>query len=248
MLDLCRPLKSPKVFWLMRPHRAFVEVIQPEVELTGREAHHLLEVLRAREGHSLTVFDGKGREGCAKILQTGQGWVRLRVVETWPANKEPPQPITLFVALLKGDHLTDVVRAATELGASRIVPILTQHCVVKELSENKLMRLRRVALEAAKQCERSVVPEVMPMLPLEEVPTVEQGFVAHPRVSRRVRDAYNPEKPTALLTGPEGGLSEAEVELLEQQGFTPVTLGPRILRAETAPIALLSLVTAAEGL
>ncbi|GIW35585.1 16S rRNA (uracil(1498)-N(3))-methyltransferase [Meiothermus sp.] len=232
----------------MRPHRAFVEVIRSEVELSGREAHHLLEVLRAREGDFLSVFDGKGLEGRARVLQLEQGFVRLQVVETWPARKEPPQTITLFVALLKGDHLAEVVRAATELGASRIVPILTQHCVVRELSENKLLRLRRVVLEAAKQCERSVVPEVTPMLPLNEVPTIDQGFVAHPRVSRRVRDTYNPEKPTALLTGPEGGLSEAEVEFLEQQGFTPVTLGPRILRAETAPIALLSLVTAGEGL
>ncbi|WP_190285869.1 RNA methyltransferase PUA domain-containing protein [Meiothermus taiwanensis] len=78
----------------MRPHRAFVESIQPQLELTGREAHHLLDVLRAREGDRLTVFDGKGLEGRARVLQTGPGWVCLEVEETWPARKEPPQPIT----------------------------------------------------------------------------------------------------------------------------------------------------------
>lgn len=232
----------------MRPHRAFVQELQPEIELGGREAHHLVEVLRAKAGDKLTVFDGRGSEGRATVVQAEQGWVRLRLEETWPASKETPQPITLYVALLKGDHLAEVVRAATELGATQIVPILTQRCVVRELSENKRLRLCRIALEAAKQCERSVVPEVTPMLPLEDLPTVEQGFVAHPRVSQRVRDLYNPEKLTALLTGPEGGLSDAEIGVLEQKGFTPVTLGPRILRAETAPIALLSLVTAAEGI
>lgn len=232
----------------MRPHRAFVPVIQPQVELGGAEAHHLLDVLRAREGDLLTVFDGKGLEGRARVLQTQPGWVRLGIEEVWPASKEPPQPITLYVALLKGDHLAEVARAATELGVAEIVPILTQHCVVRELSENKLLRLRRVVLEAAKQCGRSVVPEVRPLRPLGHIPAVVQGFVAQPRVSGLVQDHFDPEKPTALLTGPEGGLGESEVAFLVQQGFTPVTLGPRILRAETAPIALLSLVTAAFGL
>jgi len=232
----------------MRPHRAFVQELQPEVELRGREAHHLIDVLRAREGDTLTVFDGKGLEGQATVVRAERGRVLLHVGETWTVSRETPQPITLYVALLKGDHLAEVVRAATELGANQIVPILTQHCAVRELSENKLLRLRRIALEAAKQCERSLIPQVQPLLPLPRIEAVEQGFVAQPGVSARVRDYYSPEKPTALLTGPEGGLSEHEVQFLEQRGFTPVTLGPRILRAETAPIALLSLVTAAEGL
>ena len=232
----------------MRPHRAFVPIIQPEVELGGREAHHLLDVLRARVGDTLTVFDGKGTEGRARVVQTEPGWVRLQVEETWPASKEPPHPVSLYVALLKGDHLAEVVRAATELGASTIVPILTQRCVVRELSENKLLRLRRIALEAARQCERSVVPEVKPLLPLKLLPPMAQGLVAQPRTSARVREVWDPQKPTALLTGPEGGLSDDEIQLLEERGFTPITLGPRILRAETAPVALLSLVTAGEGL
>ncbi len=232
----------------MRPHRAFVPIIQPELELSGREAHHLLDVLRAREGDWLTVFDGKGLEGRARVVHSEPGWVRLQVEETWSASKEPPQPITLYVALLKGDHLAEVARATTELGVSEIVPILTQHCVVRELSEHKLQRLHRVVLEAAKQCERGVVPQVKPLLSLGQIPPVVQGFVAQPRASALVQDCYYPAKPTALLTGPEGGLSELEVAFLQQRGFTPVTLGPRILRAETAPVALLSLVTAAFGL
>lgn len=232
----------------MRPHRAFVQTIQSELELSGREARHLADVLRARPGDVLTVFDGKGLEGRAVILSADSGLVSLRVNETWTASRETPQPVTLYVALLKGDKLADVARAATELGVAAIVPVLTQHCVVREMGESKLLRLRRVGVEAAKQCERSVVPEVKPVISLKLIPRVEQGFVAHPGSSARVRDSFDPDKPTALLTGPEGGLAVSEIEILEAKGFTPVTLGPRILRAETAPVALLSLVTAGEGL
>ncbi|GEM85584.1 16S rRNA (uracil(1498)-N(3))-methyltransferase [Meiothermus granaticius] len=232
----------------MRPHRAFVTLIQPELELSGREARHLAEVLRARPGDRLTVFDGRGLEGRAVVLSLEPGLVRLQVEETWPAHRETPQPVTLYLALLKGDKLAEVARAATELGVAHLVPVLTQHCVVRELGEGKLLRLRRVVVEAAKQSGRSRIPEVASLLPLSSIPRVEQGFVAHPGASARVRDLLDPQRPTALLTGPEGGLAEAEVGLLEDRGFTPVTLGPRILRAETAPVALLSLVTAGEGL
>ncbi|WP_027883052.1 16S rRNA (uracil(1498)-N(3))-methyltransferase [Meiothermus rufus] len=232
----------------MRPHRAFVEKIAPRIGLTGREARHLAQVLRARKGDILTVFDGQGLEGRAQVVALEPGCIWLQVEETWPASRETPQPITLYLALLKGDHLAEVVRAATELGVEQVVPILCQHCVVRELSQAKLERLQRIAREAAKQCQRSRVPTVQPLLFLKEVPRVEQGFVAHPQASLLVHQRFDPQRPTALLTGPEGGLSPAEVALLEERGFTPVTLGPRILRAETAPVALLSLVTAAFGL
>ncbi len=176
----------------MRPHRAYVPHLAPEVELLGKEAHHLVEVLRARPGDALSVFDGKGQEGRARVVAVGRGWVRLKVEETWSAGREPPIPIILYVPLLKGDHLAEVVRAATELGATRVVPVLTQRCVVRELSETKLLRLRRVAQEAAKQCLRSVVPQVEPFAPWARCPPAEQGFVAHPTRSSRCGNAFTP--------------------------------------------------------
>lgn len=197
----------------MRPHRAFVQTIQPELELFGREARHLVEVLRARPGDVLTVFDGKGFEGRAAVLSVDSGSVRLRVEETWAASRETPQPITLYIALLKGDKLADVARAATELGVAALVPVLTQHCAMREMGPGKLERLRRVVVEAAKQCERSVIPEVAPVLPLKLIPRVEQGFVAHPGAVPRIRDSFDPDQPTALLTGPEGGLADSEIDL-----------------------------------
>lgn len=232
----------------MRPHRAYAPQLQPTLSLTGREAHHLAEVLRARPGDAVTVFDGKGREGRAVVRRVEGGVVELEVTETWPAGREPPLPVVLYVALLKGDGLADVVRAATELGVTRIVPLVSLHAVAKEIGEGKLLRLRRVALEAAKQSGRTTVPEVLAPIPLGAIPPVEQGLVAHPGSSLRVRDVLDLSQPVALATGPEGGFSEAEVQILAERGFTPVTLGRRILRAETAPLALLSLVTAGEGL
>jgi 16S rRNA (uracil1498-N3)-methyltransferase len=232
----------------MRPHRALVPQLSPEIELQGREAHHLLEVLRARPGNVVTVFDGKGLEGRAVVESVEGGLLRLRLEQTWEASREVGVPVELYVALLKGDALAEVVRAATELGATRIVPVVTVHSVAKEMGGNKLERLRRVAVEAAKQSGRTVIPVVADPIPLKQVPQVEQGFVAHVGAELRVRDVLEPGKPVSLATGPEGGFSPQEVDFLIGRGFRPVTLGRRILRAETAPLALLALVTVGEGL
>ncbi|MER3443005.1 MAG: 16S rRNA (uracil(1498)-N(3))-methyltransferase [Meiothermus sp.] len=232
----------------MRPHRALVPHMSSEIELRGREAHHLLEVLRARPGDFVTVFDGKGLEGRAVVEWAEAGILRLRLEQTWEAGREVGVPVELYVALLKGDALADVVRAATELGVTRVVPIVTVHCVAKEIGANKLERLRRVAVEAAKQSGRTVVPAVTDPISLKQVPEVEQGYVAHVGAELRVRDVLETDKPVSLATGPEGGFSPQEVEFLTGRGFRPVTLGRRILRAETAPLALLALVTAGEGL
>lgn len=231
----------------MRPHRAYAEKLEPSITLSGREAKHLLEVLRAKAGDRLTVFDGTGLEARATVMEVGLGSLVLELGPIEPAPRETYQPITLYIALLKGDKLADIVRAVTELGVAQIVPFISQHCVVRELSEHKLERLSRIAIEAAKQCERSVVPKVLPAIPLKLIPAVEQGFVAQPRVAGLIKDQYSPELASAIATGPEGGLADNEVELLEQKGFRPISLGPRILRAETAPVALLSLLTAGEG-
>jgi 16S rRNA (uracil1498-N3)-methyltransferase len=232
----------------MRPHRALVPHLSPEIELRGREAHHLLEVLRARPGDVVTVFDGKGLEGRAVVERVEEGFLWLRLEQSWEASREVGVALELYVALLKGDALAEVVRAATELGVTRIVPVVSVHSVAKEMGAHKLERLRRIAVEAAKQSGRTVVPVVAEPIPLKQIPQVEQGFVAHVGAELRVRDVLEPGKPISLATGPEGGFSPQEVEFLTRRGFRPVTLGRRILRAETAPLALLALVTAGEGL
>lgn len=231
----------------MRLHRAFVPELGEEIELKGPEAHRLLHVLRLGPGDRVRVFDGQGHEALAEIVAVHKNRLRLRLLAPEARDAEPPVPIVLYVALLKGDKLADVVRAGTELGASAFVPLITARSVPKSLGPQKLERLRRIAREAAKQSGRARVPEVSPPMPLAEVPAVEAGLLAHPMASKRVGEVLDPTRPLALATGPEGGFTDAEVAGLVERGFVPVYLGPRILRAETAPLALLALVTAGLG-
>ncbi|MGQ9692146.1 MAG: 16S rRNA (uracil(1498)-N(3))-methyltransferase [Thermaceae bacterium] len=228
----------------MRPHRAY------SPGLTGllppREARHLVEVLRARPKDRFTVFD-ETREALAEVVEVGPGFLRYRILEEYAPDREVGVEVSLYPALLKGDKLAEVVRMATELGATRIQPLITLHAVAKGMGGGKLERLRRVALEAAKQSGRLRVPEVLPPIPLKDLPPVEQGLVAHPKAGASVREVLDPGRPLALAVGPEGGFSEGEIALLSEKGFTPVSLGRRILRSETAAAVLLALATAGEG-
>ncbi|WP_038046935.1 16S rRNA (uracil(1498)-N(3))-methyltransferase [Thermus caliditerrae] len=227
----------------MRPHRAYSPGLTGVLSL--RESHHLLEVLRAKVGDRFTVFDAE-REALAEVVDLGPP-VRYRILEERRPEREVGVEVVLYPALLKGDKLADVVRMATELGATRIQPLITRHAVPKAMGEGKLKRLQAIAVEAAKQSGRLRVPEVLPPIPLREVPEVAQGLVAHVGARALVREVLNLGKPLALAVGPEGGFAEEEVELLRERGFTPVTLGRRILRAETAALTLLALCTAGEG-
>ncbi len=227
----------------MRPHRAYSPGLTGV--LSPRESRHLVEVLRARVGDRFTVFDAQ-REALAEVVDLGPP-VRYRILEERRPEREVGVEVVLYPALLKGDKLAEVVRMATELGATRIQPLITRHSVPKEMGEGKLRRLRAIAVEAAKQSGRTLVPEVLPPIPLEAVPPVAQGLVAHVGAKALVRGVLDPGKPLALAVGPEGGFTEEEVALLEGRGFTPVSLGRRILRAETAALALLALCTAGEG-
>ncbi len=231
----------------MRPHRAFVPELSDQLWIEGREAHHLLEVLRARPGDRLTLFDGRGNEALAEVVEVGEGRLRVRTLEKKAVRREPDAPVTLYLALLKGEKLADAVRMGTELGVSRFVLLVTRHAVAKTIRRQKLERLRRIAIEAAKQSGRTLLPAVEGPIPLSRVPGVEQGLLAHPEATLRVSEVYQPDRPVALAVGPEGGFAEDEVALLRSRGFTPVTLGRRILKAETAACALVALVTAAYG-
>jgi 16S rRNA (uracil1498-N3)-methyltransferase len=228
----------------MRPHRAFAKNLESRVVLEAAEAAHL-RVLRAKPGDAITVFDGVGLEAKGVILEVSDLKIILHLEPARAVNLEPPQPITLAVALLKADKLSDVVRSATELGVSKFQLLITQHAEAKDIGAQKLERLRRVAVEAAKQCQRNVIPELLEPVRLAQLEG--SGLVAHPHSNMRPREAVLWDAPITLISGPEGGFSSAEVALLEEKGFARVTLGARILRAETAALALVASLTAAEG-
>ena len=229
----------------------FLKDLMPgEVTLRGPEAHHLLRVLRATPGAAVRTFDGRGLEAAGTVVGVGEDAVTLLLDAPQASTVEAPYRLTLAVALLKGDKLSDVVRQGTELGVARFLPLKTRRCDVKVLSDNKRARLQRVAKEAAKQSGRSVVPEVGEMADLGGlgVPASGLGFVAHPTASASLRDFPLEDTDVVTVTGPEGGFTDEEVAGLGARGFHAVSLGPRILRAETAPLALAAALLVPEAL
>ncbi|THF89021.1 16S rRNA (uracil(1498)-N(3))-methyltransferase [Deinococcus sp. KSM4-11] len=207
------------------------------------EVRHL-HVLRVRVGETVRVFDGRGQEAQATVTALDDLHAELQLGDVLDGVAETPFPLTLAVALLKGDKLVDVVRAATELGVARVQLLVTARADAREIGTQKLQRLERVAQEAAKQSRRTVIPAVLEPIALGELRWQGELYVAQPGSVTRLADALDWSSPVTILTGPEGGLTAQEVDSLTSRGATPVTLGPRILRAETAPVALLGAIAA----
>lgn len=232
-----------------RIDRVLVDELTPRVEVRGPEAHHLRDVLRVKPGSSVEAFDGHGRIARGEVAAVDRESVVLELSWPEPSSAEPALAVTLAVALLKGDKLTDVVRPATELGVSRFVLFVSTNCEARELSAVRLTRLRRVAQEAARQSGRAVVPTIDEPVPFEELelagtvlvadPAAPDGFAAHVAAHVASLEAEPAKASTvSIVTGPEGGLTDAEVERLQAQGAVGLRLGPRILRADTAPVAM----------
>ncbi len=228
----------------MTDTRIRVQELTPQMTLGPREARHL-HVLRLKVGDALRVFDGQGAEAGAEIVELEAGRAVLTLGEQVSGAAETPFSLILAVALLKGDKLSDVVRAATELGVARVQLLVTARADAREIGAQKLMRLQRVAEEASKQSRRAVVPEVLAPIALADFRWNGQLFVAQPGSVGRIMNLLDWATPVNVLTGPEGGLTDAEVSGVMERGAHAVTLGPRILRAETAPVALLGAIAAA---
>jgi 16S rRNA (uracil1498-N3)-methyltransferase len=223
------------------------------VVLAGEDYRYLSRVLRARIGDGVDVFDGAGLEYRAIVTYIGPRMLELRVEGRREAAPSPETPrTTLIVGLPKGDKMDWVVQKATELGVARIVPVSTARAVRRSLdarAATQRQRLLKIVREAARQCGRSDVPEVCPVLPLADALAGASSdplrllFWEDARTSK-LRERMPAERPAAatLAIGPEGGFSEEEVEAARGLGFQIVGLGPRTLRAETAAIAALAIV------
>lgn len=214
-----------------------------EVTLIGPEAHHLRDVLRVRPGDAVEAFDGRGAVATGEVLVADRDAVRLRLAEPAPSTAEARLRITLAVALLKGDKLSDVVRPATELGVATFQLLTTRNVDVPVATPAKVARLQRVAAEATRQCGRAWVPEVRAPVPLERWTWEGVCLVGDPDAETSVAEVVAPGSRVAadgavtLVTGPEGGLDGDEVSALVDRGAIAVRFGPRILRAQTAPVA-----------
>ena len=231
---------------------------QPEnglLTLHGENAHHAGRVLRLRPGESVTLCDGKGTDFDCTIESVEKDAVVCRVQGSHPAETEPKQRLTLFMALPKGDKMEFIVQKAVELGVSRIVPYLSKNCVSRpDKTEKKVERWRKIAAEAAKQCGRGRLPEVAAVVPVAqaiaqaaESETALFFYENERRTGLRDALAGGVRDTVSLMVGPEGGFDPAEAKAAVDAGLQSVSLGTRILRCETAPIAALAAVLYAGG-
>ena len=224
------------------------------VTLETDEARHLREVLRLKPGNEVYVFDGAGKEFHCAIESSRRDNAVLKILEeVEPARPESTLQLTLAVALLKSDKFDLVVQKATELGVARLVPLMTKLADIKlkdELdSQKRLLRWRRIALEAAKQSGRALVPEIAApvlfseMIGSEDSPDYKILFSERGGLSLDSLPAELPGDDNAItaLIGSEGGWTNDELEAGQRAGWIVVTLGGRTLRAETAAIAVATL-------
>ena len=219
--------------------------------LRADEAHHARRVLRLEAGAPVLCFDGEGRAWRGRLAGYERDAALVDVVEALEPEPEPAPRVSLAQGLVKGDRMDLIVQKATELGAARIVPVACDRSDVRleaERAARRSERWRRIVVEAAKQCERARVPEVAAPAPLETVlATIEGPSVAFVErdgeAARGHLEALRGEPSVAVFVGPEGGWSDRERALFVEHGVARLSLGPLVLRAETAAIAALAVVS-----
>lgn len=222
------------------------------LELESGPSHHLARVLRIQTGAAVVLFNGDGFDYPAQIVTVEKRAVTVALGEAVPAAAESPLTIELGVAISKGERMDFVVQKATELGVTRIVPLLTERVEVRlkgDREERRLEHWRGIAIAACEQSGRATIPQLSAPLPYAQWLagcSAERRFVLHHRTDSALAGTARPAS-VALAIGPEGGLTAAEIAQAEAAGFEALQLGPRVLRTETAPLAALSILQFAWG-
>ena len=222
--------------------------------IRGADAVHIGRSLRMRLGDELTVCS-EGRDYTCRIDTISDEMCTLTVLEEHAGSGEPDVRVTLYQAIPKGDKLETVVQKSVELGACGIVPVLTSRCVSRPDAKSfrkKRERLGKIALEAAKQCGRSIVPQVGEMISLaecaERLGGHELGLICYEKGGEPLSQAVSAGvRDIGIFIGSEGGFDESEVEVCKGQGAKVIGLGSRILRCETAPMAAIAIVMSLTG-
>jgi 16S rRNA (uracil1498-N3)-methyltransferase len=220
-----------------------------EIDLPDAAARHV-QVLRLQPGAAVTLFDGRGGQWRAQVLQMGRRSVSVQVLEHEALERELPMPVTLALGVPANDRMDALVEKATELGVAAIQPLLMERSVLRladERAARKVAHWQAVAVAACEQSGRNRVPALLPMRTLHEWLQLDAesgqrlvlslGPDTQP-LSRAVQ--WPMSQPLTFLSGPEGGLSGIEEATVRDHGFLPVSLGSRVLRADTAPLAALS--------
>ena len=234
----------------MRVSRLYVDAaLAPNatLELDAASAHYLRTVLRLKKGFDLTVFNGDGHEYAARVTTISRDGVWLAIGSGHYRDAESPLFTHLGLGIARGERMDFALQKAVELGVSRITPLFTEHCVVRLDADQQGARCqhwRKIIESAAEQSGRNRLPILDAPLKLDDwlpQPTGLRLFL-DPQGTATLASLPPPIGPVTLLSGPEGGFAEKERNSARQAGFTPIRLGPRILRAETAVLAALAAV------
>lgn len=223
------------------------------VELSATASQHVGVVLRMQPADELTLFCGDNREFSARVASVHKKKVIVMITAVKDANRESNRLIHLAQAISKGDRMEWVIQKAVELGVTSITPLFTAHCVVKldaERLAKKQAQWQAIAIAACEQSGRNQLPIVHPACSLNEylqACDATTKLVLHPLAAKSWRDYLFATGDIALLIGPEGGLSDDEIDVAQAHHFQSLCLGPRILRTETAAITALSVLQAVAG-
>lgn len=225
------------------------------LSLTKEQAHYALTVLRLKHERPVELFDGKGTQAQATLIHTSRRTADVLIKSIEKPNTESPLNTVLLQGISKGDRMDFTIQKCVELGITEIQPLWTQHCDVKLQSDKlskKEQHWQEIAINACEQSNRNVVPTILPSLSFHDwfkQNSKVTGLVLDPYASQSLNtlDDTLTKQTLHLLVGPEGGLSDDEVKTAQQHGMTPITLGPRILRTETAGMAVLSILQAKWG-
>lgn len=236
-------------------HQFFVEntdIAEQTVTIAGADVNHIKNVLRMKAGEEIRVSSRDGKSYFCEISEVGAAGVKARILYEDVQGTELASPIYLFQGLPKGDKMELIVQKAVELGAAAVIPVAMKNCVVK-LDEKKAAarrdRWQGIAESAAKQAKRSTIPQVMELMDLKQAlrfaADLDVKLAPYEKehgmeTARGAVEALRPGESVGILIGPEGGFSPEEILMAREAGFVCISLGRRILRTETAGLALLS--------
>ncbi|MGY6771572.1 16S rRNA (uracil(1498)-N(3))-methyltransferase [Gallibacterium sp. ZY190522] len=234
-------MRIPRIY-----HPTFLAHLS-QCQLTEEAMHHVGRVLRMKVGEALELFDGSNHIYPAIIMEINKKQITVALQNAIFDDRESPLNIHLGQVISRGERMEFTIQKSVELGVKTITPLWSERCCVKldaERMEKKIQQWRKIAIAACEQCGRNIIPEIRPLMKLQDWCAENDGMLKlnlHPRASQSIKQLLPP--PAAgvrLLIGSEGGLSEQEIEQTVQQGFTEVLLGKRVLRTETASLVAIS--------
>lgn len=222
------------------------EIQSDKFTITGEDARHISRSLRMHKGENLTLCSADGRRYLCVITSIKNDEIEVDILDSTACEQEADVNISLFIALLKGSKIEDVIQKCVELGIYDITPVLTKRCISRpddKGMKNKIERWQKISDNAAMQSRRGIMPKIHPLINLEDFDpkNYDISMVFYECRGQSIRSLINHnEKKIAVITGSEGGFEETEILMLNKKGVKTATLGKRILRAQTAPLAALT--------